>query len=320
MEASGNGGRNMRYLGMAVLSVAVMLALSGAAMGTTVPGPNDYVNAEYTSLGGYYDSSLSTLSGRAYLKGQSGSNFTSLGRMMLIKDGNSGGGPIVNALGVPTLLHNTPPVTTDLPPELIGKTLPVFTAYCLAVNESVATWSSHAYQVKTLAGTGTYSYGLSAQKANDLSLWFNLFEPVVTAHQDSDRAWDPSLGPRPHVNKYGPAFQAGVWEIMNETSGTYNAQTGSFTCMTGLLRDPPSTWAPYMDFNSLTAGWFTQFNAARTMPGAYDNLYPVYAFDPKGTDTSQSFIFMVVPEPVTMAGVMLGIGSVVTYVRKRRMA
>jgi hypothetical protein len=28
----------------------------------------------------------------------------------------------------------------------------------------------------------------------------------------------------------------------------------------------------------------------------------------------------IIPEPVTMAGLMLGIGSVVTYVRKRRMA
>ena len=304
----------MRSLGMVVLSVAVMLALSGAAMGTL---EKDYVNAQYSSLGGYYDSSLSTLSGRAYLNGATGNNWVSLGRMLLIKDGNSGGGPIVNALGVPTTL-NQDPTWGGLPPELIGKTVPAFTAYCLAVNESVASWSSHTYQVKTLSGTGTYSYGLSAQKANDLALWFDLFEPVVTAHQDSDRAW--LGGPRPHVNKYGPAFQAGVWEIMNETSGTYNAQTGTFKSVTGLLRTDPAgfNWVPYMDFNSLTAGWFTQFNAARLLPGAYDNLYPVYAFD--ATDGSQAFVFRVVPEPVTMAGLMLGIGSVVTYVRKRRMA
>jgi len=43
---------------------------------------------------------------------------------------------------------------------------------------------------------------------------------------------------------------------------------------------------------------------------------------PSTTDEDMNFGFRValVPEPVTMAGVMLGIGSVVTYVRKRRTA
>jgi len=305
MEASGNGGRNMRYLGMAVLSVAVMLALSGAAMGTTVPGPNDYVNAQYTTLGGYYDSSLSVLGGRAYLKGQSGDTFTPIGRMLLVKDGNSGGGPIVNALGVST------PYTGS---HGYGSPVPLITAYCLSTGRGVDEWSTHTYQVKTLDDgvAGPYSYGLSAQKANDLALWFNLFEPVVTAHQDTDRA--TSLG-KAYVNKYGPAFQAGVYEIVYET---YDAQSGDFKCVTGPIRDPVASWTPYMDFNALTAGWFTQFAAVKAAGVDYANLYPVYAFDP--TDGTQPFVFMVVPEPVTMAGLMLGIGSVVTYVRKRRTA
>ena len=299
----------MRYLGMAVLSVAVMLALSGAAMGTTVPGPNDYVNAQYTTLGGYYDSSLSVLGGRAYLPGQSGSVFTPIGRMLLVKDGNSGGGPIVNALGVST------PYTGG---HGYGSPVPLITAYCLSTGRDVGEWSTHTYQIKTLDDgvAGPYSYGLSTQKAKDLTLWFNLFEPVVTAHQDTDRA--TSLG-KAYVNKYGPAFQAGVYEIVYETPGTtYDAQSGNFKCVTGPIRDPVASWTPYMDFNSLTAGWFTQFNAARLVPGAYDNLYPVYAFDP--TDGTQPFVVMLVPEPMTMAGLMLGIGSLAGYMRKRRTA
>ena len=50
--------------------------------------------------------------------------------------------------------------------------------------------------------------------------------------------------------------------------------------------------------------WFGGFNTPQDTPGASSEISGV----------------MVIPEPVTMAGLMMGIGGLVTYVRKRRMA
>jgi len=100
------------------------------------------------------------------------------------------------------------------------------------------------------------------------------------------------------------AFQASVWEIIYETS-TYDVKKNAFQISSG------ETWTGLSNY------WLTHLGTAD----------PCLGLRVLVNGDQQDFAIVVpgvgrdpIPEPVTMAGLMLGIGSVVTYVRKRRMA
>ena len=100
------------------------------------------------------------------------------------------------------------------------------------------------------------------------------------------------------------AFQASVWEIIYETSA-YDVKKDAFQISSG------ETWTGLSNY------WLTHL-------GTVD---PCLGLRVLVNGDQQDFAIVVpgvgrdpIPEPVTMAGLMLGIGSVLTYVRKRRMA
>ena len=117
------------------------------------------------------------------------------------------------------------------------------------------------------------------------------------------------------------AFEACVWEIVYETSGTYDVDyTYSPTDTTrGNFYVQPTSGS----------GWLA---TANSWLGALGTDQPQVALRVLVSDGYQDFALTVsglggggpenpdIPEPVTMAGLMMGIGGLVTYVRKRRTA
>jgi hypothetical protein len=86
------------------------------------------------------------------------------------------------------------------------------------------------------------------------------------------------------VNDYGADFEStyGLWKLTSPILGTWNYKV------------------EYQDANDNWTSTFTSYWDGSTLQGGG--------------------AFQVVPEPLTMAGLMLGIGSLVGYVRKRRKA
>ena len=119
------------------------------------------------------------------------------------------------------------------------------------------------------------------------------------------------------------AFEADVWEIINETqSSTYSVTNGNFTIQ--------KYWWNY-DWLNLANGWLTEVQTGNYLAGdpngpgaiAFQNL----KVEALVNDTYQDYALVMtgfggniglIPEPVTLAGVFLGIGSLATYLRKRR--
>lgn len=109
------------------------------------------------------------------------------------------------------------------------------------------------------------------------------------------------------------AFQACVWEIVNETSGTYKLGSAS--------QDPNGTfrsWDGSLNVG-LANGWLSslgQYAANRDVIALVNTNTQDYALVDAGSGGNWGAP-PPVPEPLTMAGLMIGIGGVVTYVRRR---
>ena len=112
------------------------------------------------------------------------------------------------------------------------------------------------------------------------------------------------------------AFGAAVWEIVWETSGTLNP-SGALDVTAGYLSVSVNSGA-----QTLANTWLGQL--ASYNPSSYPEIQGLLDNTPQdqlvliigGTGGPENPI----PEPVTMAGLMMGIGGLVTYVRKRRTA
>lgn len=265
---------------MAVVSVvAVMLAVSSAVMGAPTPGANDWVNAKYTSLANLANGCMG---GRVYYNGGA---YEALGRAPFIKN-SVGTGPLVQNLDA------------------------VFQFFCISHEKSVSENSSHTYYLMTLTTPNLVkpSYTLTQAKADDITLWFNLFEPTVTAKGAPFDATNPNRCPwKLNYDVYGPTFAAGLYEIIYESSANPYVLNDGTQRAVPMIRDDgvsgqrADDYRPYMDFSAITTGWFAQLAAAKLNPPA--NLKPVFAL--QATDGSQPFAIMV-PEPATMALVALG--------------
>jgi hypothetical protein len=132
-----------------------------------------------------------------------------------------------------------------------------------------------------------------------------------------DKAWDLRRLFYQHLGATATAdgaaaFEACVWEIVYENSGTYNVDYTS--ALKGDFYVKPTSGN----------GWVA---TANTWLGTLGTDQPDIGLRVLASSGYQDFALTVpglgadpIPEPVTMAGLMLGIGSVVTYVRKRRTA
>jgi len=113
------------------------------------------------------------------------------------------------------------------------------------------------------------------------------------------------------TNAEAGAFQAAVWEIINETSGDYNVYTGAFHIV--------ETWGS--GWGNLANAYLSNLeaNALNMQLAALTNeLSQDYALTVPGSGGQHNEL--PVPEPLTAVGMLLGVGCLVRYVRQRSAA
>jgi len=126
------------------------------------------------------------------------------------------------------------------------------------------------------------------------------------------KAWDLRRLFNQHTNDISTndgaaAFQAAVWEIVYEDTGTYNVTSG----------DLSMTY-----YWGASSGWL---DTANDWLGSLGTDTPDVGLRVLANTEKQDFAMWVpglpadpLPEPVTMAGLVLGVGSLACYVRRRR--
>jgi hypothetical protein len=169
---------------------------------------------------------------------------------------------------------------------LVAQTAPsyILPSYCIDIHQNSDS-NFRTYDIDALEHAPVPG-GMTAAKADALRRLFT----EATPNSDMQRI----------------AFAAAVWEIVNETSGTYNVSLANFT-VTG---------------NGNYAGWDTQANTWLANLGQYSPNYGVVALV---NATYQDYAVTVVgdgsfppiPEPVTLCGLLMGIGGLVRYTRRR---
>jgi hypothetical protein len=123
------------------------------------------------------------------------------------------------------------------------------------------------------------------------------------------------------------AFEAAVWEIVYETSGTYNVDYHS-SSSDGLTGTRGNFFVDPTSGTIDESGKYTWVTTANTWLGALGTGTPDIGLRVLASEGYQDFSLVVtglgkdssIPEPVTMAGLMLGIGGLSGYIRRRRRA
>jgi len=165
-----------------------------------------------------------------------------------------------------------------------------FYAWCIDVaQEAPTSWS--LYELANLEDAPVNGWGsMGTDRANRLRELFGRFLPEVDSKAE------------------GEAFAAAIWEIVYERDDSYNLNTGTLR-MNGL------DWGA----GDIAEGWLASLDG--------DTQYFDYNLFALTNPTHQDFalttpgvggMFVVVPEPATMAGMVLGVGSLVGYLRRRR--
>jgi len=175
-----------------------------------------------------------------------------------------------------------------------------FFSYCLEPLQPIE-MSSYVFSIGSLAGTD----GISASEADLIRELFGRYDPLLRN--------DPT-GPYTGgtFRTAAAALQLAVWKI-NLDAATETLGSWDFT--SGLMR-VGSTGV------TIESGASAKADAvALLMLNSLDGTGPMACgLEGLRNDSKQDLLIQGIPEPVTMAGLMLGIGGLVTYVRKRRMA
>ncbi len=111
-------------------------------------------------------------------------------------------------------------------------------------------------------------------------------------------------------NDHAAAFQLCVWEIMNDTPGSYSLTSGSFQ-VSGYDNEV---------MNILAKPWLSSINLGTglTLDTDMTVLYNADLQDYAFSSTSFNPDIGNVPEPVTMFGVLLGVGALGRYWSRKR--
>jgi hypothetical protein len=180
-------------------------------------------------------------------------------------------------------------------------------SFCIDVSQE-APPSMDTYQIYSLEDApvvGTTSNGMGAAKANDLRRLFNFLGSNSSG----------AVGAQTYSSAdAAAAFEADVWEIINETTSTYALNGGTFQVQ--------EAWGD-KDWTALANSWLGQVHNGKTLDG--DDLDPVTGVAALINPLTQDYALVIpgfggapVPEPVTLAGIVLGLGSLTTYIRRRR--
>jgi len=175
--------------------------------------------------------------------------------------------------------------------------------FCSDILQSATgTWLRYDIYTPEAAPIGGSQNPMGPTKAADLRKLFKLYGDYGVGNLDwGDVGNTPTTAEK---NEQSAAFQAAVWEIIYETAA-YNIKENTFKITSN------ETWT-YLD-----TYWLAHLGT----------LDPNIGLRVLVSENQQDFSIIVpgvgkdaIPEPVTMAGLMLGIGGLVTYVRKRRKA
>lgn len=156
-----------------------------------------------------------------------------------------------------------------------------FQAYCAELDQNLSLATTYTYDVRD---PSTY---FTPQKADALSRLFTATTGFVT---DADTSG---------------AMQAGIWEILYETSGTFNVSSGSF------VASPAAN-----DLGAIAA--FTAINGILGNLGQYAANVQI---DVLYNATAQNLVIVHdVPEPGTWALMFAGLGVTGVVARRRKVA
>jgi hypothetical protein len=163
----------------------------------------------------------------------------------------------------------------------------IIPSFCIDIRQNAPTGPYVRYDIYALEDAPVGSPML-AVKADDLRrLFAGHFQETLT-------------------NNQAAAFQAAVWEIINETSGTYNVYNGAFHIA--------ESWG---------SGWG---GLANTYLGDLASYAPDSRVSALVNASAQDYALTIsspnpqpphVPEPMTIAGVLMGLGGLVGYLRRR---
>jgi hypothetical protein len=262
--------RTMRIAGMAAVAMVAVFMWAGSAQAT----PTDPLS--YGTIYLQYDSAHPP-AGTAYIwSSGTGTEYVYTGVYNLKVAGPvSGWGQVLYDMAYPT------PASLN-PNNILG-------TFCIDIHQNAPSGMG-LYNIYHLDNAPLYVGGapMGSAKADDLG---RLFTEVI------------SSGVSMSVAANQTAFQAAVWEIVNET-GAYNVLNGSFQAWGGSLN------------TTLVNGWLTGLAGKEINTNVMALVNPTtqdYALVVPGFGSTESPI----PEPITMAGVLFGISGLVGYVRRR---
>ena len=170
----------------------------------------------------------------------------------------------------------------------------VIGAFCIDVRQESSN-GFKTYNATTALEAAPVNGGASMgiTKANDLR---KLFAAHWTANLTADQA---------------AAFQSDIWEIINETSGNYNLATGNFR----VTESSGSGWT------ALGNSWLDELSTDTAMRmdvmALTSDDYQDYAVTVSGGYGTPGDITPSVPEPATIMGLLMGVGGLARYVRRR---
>jgi len=167
-----------------------------------------------------------------------------------------------------------------------------FYAYCIDVDQHAPTqWSVYTLEALENAPINDWGTVMDATQANRIRELFGRFYASVNTREK------------------GEAFAACLWEIIFEQTGTYDLADGTLV-MNGL------DW----DAEAVATGWLGQLNGDTNyfdmnVFALTNDTFQDFALTSGGTSTPPP---PHAPEPVTLAGLFLGVGSLIGYLRRRR--
>jgi len=302
MEASGSGGRmNMRYLGIIAVAGLVVLLAASATYAVNVTG--DPVADGWTFGGrslaqGTYIRGAANMGFDIYTTGFtlcSGSNL--LDTNWVVGDQVLGIGGAINAITDPVALGWS---------AITGPAVNSFWVQNLRIVSKFGT-SPTAWGASTIApdagnGLGSMSGGKGGAGSVQVSTLSGrisngtLTPGVLFYSQDTD------IYAPPYSEYFGDP-EATVGKIIF-TLGKPIAQGGELY-----------SWESFLNVSRLA-----ELISLTDYPAVGDRGNQAIQWDDNVATDGMVVITAPIPEPLTMAGLMLGIGSVLTYVRKRRMA
>jgi len=283
----------MRYLGL-LAGIGLLLAVAGGAMATTY-------NIEHSHSNGNTPG------------GGSGN--------WLTYNGTSYANPFVGRFAMEPRPNTTYPaiLPANYPIYQVSAVHGIemgFFSYCLEPDQPIGVGHGTSFQYPFTIGALAGSDGISgtslgafagASEANLIEELFGRYNPLLSA--------DPT-GPYSGgtYRTAAMALQLAIWKINldagTETLGGWDFGSGLVRVNSALV-NYESTGSPSAKFDAVALAMLNSLTG--TGPKAY-------GLEGLRNPTYQDLIIQSIPEPVTMAGLMLGIGSVVTYVRKRRTA